>query len=238
MSFIGSVKRFFGFEKPNINAPTLTSIGSFEVELAKVAPEAQNAFVGEAYARVEAESAELQKNALGQAGKASSFFAQAKDHFALEIYLYKKIHTAEVAATELNPELEQRLGRILRYSESFAKPSAEAAAALAQYMQACEDHILLAEMRGEYGLSLSENGRWIRLPFLQEGLIKPVHKREAAQTLNKLCMDCPELALLELETHVPWHPISSFDFAEKAKLGRMSLFRVPDGEKYYGYLYT
>lgn len=236
MSLIGSVKRFFGFEKPNISAPPMSSVSAFEAQLSKVPPEAQTAFISEAFSRVEAESADLQKNALGQAGKASTFFTGARDHFAFEIYVYRKMHAPETP--EVDSELELRLGRILRYAESFAQPSNEVAAALTQYIQACEEHILLAEMRGEYGLALSENGKWIRFPFLKEGLIKPVHKREAVQTLSTLYMDCPELSLLELETRVPWHPISSFDFMEKAKSGRMSLLRVPDGEKYYGYLYT
>lgn len=239
MSLISSLKRFFGLEKQNTSTPPVTSIGAFEAALAGLPPEQHAHFIQQAYEQGEAKSKELEASAPGQAGKAASFFAEAKDHFALEIYLYKKINAPTgQGADGVDPELEQRLGRLISYAQSFAKPSSEIALAINQYIQTYEEAILLAEARGEYKLSISENDRWVRLPFLQPDTVKMARKREAAHELKNLCTDCPELALLEFEARVPWHHISTLELAEKTKTGRAALFRIPETEQYYCYLYT
>ncbi len=239
MSLISSVKHFFGLEKQNTSAPQITLISTFEGELASLPPEQHAHFIGQAYEQSEAKSKEFEASAPGQAGKAASFFSEAKDHFALEIYLYKKIKALSGQVTEgIDPELEQRLGRLISYAQSFAKPSAEIALAINGYIQTYEEAILLAEARGEYKLSISENDRWVRLPFLQPDTVKMARKREAVQELKRLCTDCSELALLEFESRVPWHHISTLELIEKAKTGRAALFRIPETEQYYCYLYT
>lgn len=238
MSLISSIKRFFGFGKQGPAPAPVTSVSTFKAELSGTPVEQQPGFIQHAFVQAEALSKELENSAPGQAGKAESFFAKAKDHFALEIYLYKKAHpfaAQNVALVDL--ELEQRLGRLISYAQSFAKPSAEITAALNQYIQTYEEAILLAEARGEYKLSISENEKWVRLPFLQPDTIKIARKREATQALKNLFVDCPELTLLELDTHVPWHHISTLELSEKNMTGRAALFRIPETEQYYCYLY-
>ncbi len=238
MPLLSTIKRFFGFGKQNTTPPHATLVGAFEAGLAGAAAEQKKNYLQQAYEQSELKSKELEASAPGQAGKAATFFGEAKEHFALEIHVYKQASPeGALDAESIDPGLEQRLGRLISYAQSFAKPSAEIAATLNQYIQTYEEAILLAEARGEYKLSISENEKWVRLPFLQPDTVKLARKREAAQALQGLFVDCSELSLLELETRVPWHHISTLELTEKTKTGRAALFRIPETEQYYCYLY-
>jgi hypothetical protein len=237
MSFLASVKRFFGLEKTAVSAPQQKTLEQlYQDRLAAVAPGERPAFLTSEQKRAEEESTALLARARGQAGDADHFFALAREHFAFEVFLHTQGMPAGGSAV-VNPELEKVLGRLLAYAEVFAKPSPELITFLDQYIQEFEEPIFLAEARGEYTLSVSEHGKWIRFPFLAKDK-KILRRQDAQKKLGPVFAECPELALLEMDTHVPWQPVSFLEFSEKAKSGRMVLLREPKSEKYYAYLYA
>lgn len=238
MHFIASLRRFFGFARQETLPKNASLVEQFASELKATSEDRKTVLVEQVRQRVEAESAALLAKAAGQAGQANDFFNHAKDHFALEAFLYQKASLGHGTGDEIDAAYERLLGRMVAYAEVFAKPSLEVINALDAYIQTFEDAIYIHEAQGNYSLAVSENGRWIRLPFLDKKTIKPGKRESAKKKLRELFPEAGELTLLELETHVPWWPISFLEFSEKAKGMRLALLYNPEGEKYYAYLYS
>lgn len=236
MSILAKIKAFFGFRKKVEVPKPLTLIEQFESKY-KALPEIdKQKFLESAWLASEQESLKFLSQNLGHALDALEYFLAATEHFELEVGIYK-LKTRSLPGV-VDKEYEKVLGRLPVLAECFAKPSSEVLNVLDNYIQKFEEHLLLAEADGTYHIRTSENGKWILFPFLDEKVFRTIRKSDALKTLNSLFVNTSALGLLELDTHVPWIPISFVEVLEKSKNGRMSLLSNPVNAKYYGYIYN
>ncbi len=236
MSIIAKIKAFFGFGKKLEVSKVPTLLEQFESKY-KALPESQKQeFLSTAIVTSEQEAQTYLTQNLGHVTDANEYFKKATEHFELELGLYKLKH--KDALQLVDKEYEQLLGRLLKFAECFAKPGNEVFENVESYIQKFEEHILLSEADGEYPIKISENGKWVRFPFLDTKLTKHIRTTEAIKILDELFVKTTSLNLLELDTHVPWIPISTVEVLAKCKDGRMSLLSNPTNAKYYGYIYT
>jgi hypothetical protein len=235
MSFLDSLKKFFGFGPHDKVAPAPTSVDQFKTRYAATPVAEKQAYLEKTKAEVETESARLLTQVMGQTGNANAFFVSARECFALSCYLYQQTHPA---SSGVDKDYEALLGRLVRFAEVYAKPTPELLESIDSYIQTYEEVLYLAEASGNYRLSVSEYGVWLRFPFLIEKDLKPGRKSGAEQELKKLFVPCPELSLLEMETRVPWLPISFVEIVARNSQSRMTLLSDPNKQLYYGYRYT
>jgi hypothetical protein len=235
MSLLASIKKFFGFGKQQIAAHNATLVEKFQAKLASLPESERPSFLASEKEQSEAKGIEYVQAARGQSGRAAAFFNEAAEHFALEVFLYQQTHRPTGQAVD--PGYEKILGRLVGIAEVFAKPAAELLDQLDSYIQQNEEAIYLSEVKGEYQLAVSENGKWFRFPFLKQKTIRPGHSQDAEHKLQELFATCPQLSIFEMNTRVPWQPISFVECTEKSKEARMSLMYDPSTQYYFAYLY-
>ena len=235
MSILAKIKAFFGFGK-KLEAPKIpTLLEQFESQYKTLPETKQLEFLDSTIAQLEVESEGYLAQNLGHVVDADDYFAKAVEHFELEVALYKLKH--KMLPGVVDKDFEKLLGRLPKIAECFAKPGSEVLKNVDEYIQKFEKQLLLAEANGVYNVKISENGRWTCFPFLDAKLIKHLRVSEARKMLDGMFANVAVLRLLELDTHVPWLPISFIEVQEKCKLGRVSLLHDSSTGKYYGYIY-
>ena len=235
MSILAKIKVFFGFGKKveALKIPTL--LEQFESQYKTLPETKQLEFLDSTIAQLEVESEGYLAQNLGHVVDADDYFAKAVEHFELEVALYKLKH--KMLPGVVDKDFEKLLGRLPKIAECFAKPGSEVLKNVDEYIQKFEEQLLLAEADGVYNIKISENGKWICFPFLDAKIVKHIRVTEAKKVLVDLFVDAKDMSLLELDTRVPWLPISFVEVQEKCKLGRVSLLRDSSTGKYYGYIY-
>lgn len=219
------IKQFFGFEKPVAPPKALRPREALEAALANVGP-------GDALTRLQVAAEQAEQGWGALVNDPATAPERLDEQLELLYYCYTQLHPAAPDHVDLAYEqlLERVHGVLLRY----IRDGQEVLAQLDQYIQRYEEAIYLTEAKGEYVLARSEHGVYIRLPFMAGAILKSAQRPAAAKILSSLFHRSYALSFLELQSAVPWSPISFVDFMALAKERKMAL--VTDGIGYYACL--
>lgn len=154
--------------------------------------------------------------------------------FEVAAFIYKQLRP--VAPDEVDPAYEHLLGTLVSIFQLNAKPASEVFSVLDSYVQQFEEPLLFHEAGGVYSFGVSENKKVIRFPFMQPKAVKTARMEEATKVLGQVFVESRELALLELDTHAPWVPISFLEITELARTGSIACVQLPGAHQYYGFL--
>lgn len=219
------IKRFFGFEKPVLPPPALRPREAIQRELEKLAPGEAIAHLGQALQQAEAAWA-------ARAQDAAATPESLDEQLELLFFCYSQLHPA--SGGPVDPAYEQLLERIQAVTSRLMSDGSESLKRLDQYIQQYEEYIYLTEAKGQYVLARSEQGSYIRFPFMTGAILKSAKRPAAAKTLAELFHLSRALTFLEMQSAVPWTPISFVDFMAEAKDRKLAL--ITDGAGYYACL--
>lgn len=231
MNLVHKIKLLLGLEKPPAPVHIPTVLERLQAQLQTASAD---------------QKTELLQTAQRAAEKQVSDFLQARgpveqapdpvvwQQFEVMVFVYQQLHPAPAGVVD--GAYEQLLGTLVNIFQVSAQPAAGALSALESYVQRFEEHLLLQEASGIYSFSVAENKKVIRFPFMQPTSVRAAHRQEAEQTLARLFTESRELALLELDTHTPWVPISFLEIMDLARGGTIACVKLAGKPEYYGFM--
>ncbi len=229
---ISTLKQWVGLEsKPVPPPPPPTRLEIVKEEYGKLGEEERVQYR-------EKELAELTilvKQTLASGSKDFDIIKHGLENQEAVIFLTKEsVKNKELKETE--PEFLEILGALdtlVELLKLLSVSGKEINEQLEQYVHQFEEQLVLTEAGGEYKLGVSENKEWIRLPFLKFLTSKRLDKKVPIAELLKFFKDIPQVRFLELDSRVPFHPISLLDtelfIAEK----KVVPLYLKDNEQFY-----
>ena len=212
------IKAFFGFQKAPVVPVRLRPAEQLEHRLASLPP-----------ADAVKEMQQLQSGVEQVLAKTTTF-AERDEQLELLFWIARALRQRTLGVDFAYEEL---LGKC---TEAYAKEVTDGEPllkSLDQYIQQFEEHIYLTEATGQYLFRISENKRFVQLPFLGERMQKSARRKSAQAYLDKLATRSYALPFFELGEQVPWLPLSFIDFMAQARTQKMVF--LTDGVGYYVY---
>ncbi len=231
MGIIHKIKLLLGLEKPPAPVHVATLLEQLQGQLQSVTPEQKAAMLQTAQSAAEKQ--------VGEFLQTHGPVEQVNDpvvwqSFEVLAFVHQQLHP--VTQGVVDESYEHLLEKLVALFQVSAKPAASVLSALEAYTQRFEEALLLHEASGTYSFAIAENKKVIRFPFMRPKAVKTAHKQEAEQMLSQLFTESRELALLELDTHAPWVPISFLEITDLARTGSLVCVKRAGTQEYYGFL--
>lgn len=231
MNIIHKIKLLLGLEKPPVPVHVATLLEQLQGQLQGATSEQKAALLQAAQTTAEKQVDEfLQTRGPVEQGSDPLVWQS----FEVLAFIHQQLHP--VTPGVVDESYEHLLEKLVALFQVSAKPAAGVLSALEGYTQRFEEALLLHEASGTYSFAISENKKVIRFPFMRPKAVKTAYKQEAEQTLSQLFIESRELALLELDTHAPWVPISFLEIVDLARTGSLTCVKQAGVQEYYGFL--
>lgn len=231
MGIIHKIKLLLGLEKLPAPVHVATLLEQLQGQLQSVAPDQKAALLQTAQSAAEKQVGEFLQ-ARGPVEHIPD--PVAWQQFEVMVFVYQQLHPVTPGVAD--ESYEHLLEKLVALFQVLAKPAAGTLSALEGYTQRFEEALLLHEASGTYSFAISENKKVIRFPFMRPKAVKAAYKEQAEQMLSQLFTESRELALLELDTHAPWVPISFLEITDLARTGSIACIKQAGAQEYYGFL--